>query len=55
MDVRKVSLIIKNMELLLESLKLEIKEKEEEKNVIKLGDLAGGSFSDYEPDYYEEP
>jgi len=42
MNPEKINLIIKNMELLIESLKLEIKEEKE--------DL----IDTYEPDYYEE-
>lgn len=52
MNKQKVKLIIKNMELLIQSLKLEI---EEENNTIKIGDLIGTPIDDYEPEYYEEP
>jgi hypothetical protein len=59
MNVEKVKLIIKNMELLVKALQLEIEEAEKEpNNVIKLDDLIHnrtGSLDDYEPDYYEEP
>lgn len=61
MNVEKVKLIIKNMELLVQSLKLEM-EEEEKSNVLKLEDLfsvnlkeENNSIDDYEPDYYEEP
>jgi hypothetical protein len=57
MNNKKINLIIKNMELLLESLKLEMEEAEES-NIIKFEDLlsktAPGVLTDYEPDYYEE-
>jgi hypothetical protein len=59
MNVEKVKLIIKNMELLVQALQLEIEEAEKEpNNVIKLDELLGNrqdDLSDYEPDYYEEP
>jgi hypothetical protein len=59
MNVEKVKLIIKNMELLVKALQLEIEEAEKEKNiVIKLDDIIGNhseNLDDYEPDYYEEP
>lgn len=58
MNVEKINLIIKNMELLIQSLKLEIAE---ESNVVKLEDLFSSSLNQkqnlvdtYEPDYYEE-
>jgi hypothetical protein len=61
MNPEKINLIIKNMELLIQSLKLEIKEeeKEESKYTIKLEELLSvGQKEDlvdtYEPDYYEE-
>lgn len=61
MNVEKVKLIIKNMELLVQSLKLEM-EEEEKANVVKLEDLFTSNLKneenfidDYEPDYYEEP
>lgn len=61
MNVEKVKLIIKNMELLVQSLKLEM-EEEEKANVVKLEDLFTTNLKneenfidDYEPDYYEEP
>jgi hypothetical protein len=54
MNREKVKLIIKNMELLVQSLKLELEEPEE-KNIVSLEDLIKNpSFYDYEPDYYEE-
>ena len=59
MNTEKVKLIIKNMELLIQSLKLEL--EEEEKNIIKIEDLVGERkdhrfelIDEYEPDYYEE-
>jgi hypothetical protein len=57
MNKKKVKLIIKNMELLIQSLKLELEEKEEEKNIIKLQDIVAEKLElidEYEPDYYEE-
>ena len=59
MNAEKINLIIKNMELLIESLKLEIAEDQKEKsNVISLQDLfeqERKKIDIYEPDYYEEP
>lgn len=59
MNAEKINLIIKNMELLIESLKLEIAEDQKEKNnVISLQDLFEAErkkIDTYEPDYYEEP
>jgi hypothetical protein len=60
MNVEKINLIIKNMELLIESLKLEIKEDEKSKYAINLEEfLSIGQKKDlidtYEPNYYEEP
>lgn len=60
MNVEKINLIIKNMELLIESLKLEIKEDEKSKYAINLEEfLSIGQKEDlidtYEPNYYEEP
>ena len=60
MNAEKINLIIKNMELLIESLKLEITEEQKEKsNVISLQDLFEAErkkIDTYEePDYYEEP
>jgi hypothetical protein len=59
MNVEKVKLIVKNMELLVQALQLEIEEAEKKpNNVIKLDELFGNhqdNLSDYEPDYYEEP
>jgi hypothetical protein len=55
MNKEKVKLIVKNMELLIQSLKLEL---EEESNVIGLQELLNKVTPDnitYEPDYYEEP
>jgi len=61
MNPEKINLIIKNMELLIQSLKLEIKEEEKDTNkyTIKLEELLSvGQKEDlvdtYEPDYYEE-
>lgn len=59
MNKRKVELIIKNMELLIQSLKLEFEETNES-NLIKLNDIIESSnnfyesLDDYDPDYYEE-
>jgi|LauGreDrversion4_2_1035121.scaffolds.fasta_scaffold00086_44 hypothetical protein len=56
MNKKKIELIIKNMELLIESLKLELKEHKED-NVIKIEDILKSSqipVDTYEPDYYEE-
>lgn len=61
MNAEKINLIIKNMELLIESLKLEIAEDQKEnKYTVRLDDLLSvGQKKDlidtYEPDYYEEP
>ena len=61
MNAEKINLIIKNMELLIESLKLEIAgEQKENKYTVRLDDLLSvGQKEDridtYEPDYYEEP
>ena len=61
MNPEKINLIIKNIELLIQSLKLEIKEEEKEKNkyTLKLEELLSGEQKEslidtYEPDYYEE-
>jgi hypothetical protein len=52
----RVKLIIKNMELLLEQLKLEFEDEEskkENKNIIHINDII--TKDDYEePEYYEE-
>jgi hypothetical protein len=60
MNKEKVKLIVKNMELLVQSLKLELDEQEE-KNIVSLEDLLKNqptnyfdSIKDYDPDYYEE-
>ena len=45
------------MELLIESLKLEMSEEEKQSNIVKLEDLISPSvdlIDTYEPDYYEE-
>ena len=61
MNTEKINLIIRNMELLIESLKLEIAEDQKEnKYTVRLDDLLSvGQKEDridtYEPDYYEEP
>lgn len=50
----RVKLIIKNIELLLEQLKLEVIEESPKENVIHISELL--TKDDYEePDYYEEP
>lgn len=57
MNRQKINLIIKNMELLVESLKLEIAEEEKESNIVKLEDLITSPvelIDTYEPEYYEE-
>jgi hypothetical protein len=58
MNREKVKLIVKNMELLVQSLKLELDEQEE-KNIVSLEDLLKNqptnyNMDNYEPDYYEE-
>jgi hypothetical protein len=60
MNREKVKLIVKNMELLVQSLKLELDEQEE-KNIVSLEDLLKNqptnyfdNIKDYYPDYYEE-
>ena len=58
MNKQKVELIIRNMELLIQSLKLEIEETSES-NLIKLNDIMESSnnfyksIDDYDPEYYE--
>ncbi len=57
MNKQKINLIIKNMELLIESLKLEMEEEENQSNIVKLEDLISPSvdlIDTYEPDYHEE-
>ena len=58
MNLEKVKLIIKNMELLVQALKIEIEEVEKKsEGTIKLEELIGPKttyLDDYEPDYYEE-
>lgn len=58
MNIEKIKLIIKNMELLVQALQLEIEEVEKEpNNIIKLEELLRNHqdpLGDYEPDYYEE-
>lgn len=54
MNNERVKLIIKNIELLLEQLKLEFSETNQSSNTIHIKDLI--TKDDYEdPDYYEEP
>ena len=61
MNAEKINLIIKNMELLIESLKLELAEDQSKnKYTVRLEEfLSVGQKEDridtYEPDYYEEP
>jgi cell shape-determining protein MreC len=61
MNPEKVKLIVKNMELLVQQLKLELQEQEQNKeNIISLEDMVKNytpnmtSIDDYEPDYFEE-
>jgi hypothetical protein len=56
MNKKKISLIVRNMELLVESLKIELNELESESknNIIKFEDLIHQIDDSYEPDYYEE-
>jgi len=60
MNAEKINLIIRNMELLIESLKLEIAEDQKEnKYTVRLNDLLSARQKEdlidtYEPDYYEE-
>lgn len=60
MNAEKINLIIRNMELLIESLKLEIAEDQKEnKYTVRLNDLLSvrqkeDLIDTYEPDYYEE-
>jgi hypothetical protein len=57
MNKEKVKLIVKNMELLIQSLNLELEEpKLEKENIVRLEDLLHNPHSTnlYEPDYYEE-
>ena len=51
MNQEKVKLIIKNMELLIQSLKEEINQKE--KNSYDYEEITS-YIDEYEPDYYEE-
>jgi hypothetical protein len=51
MNIDKVNLIVKNMELLVRSLKEELKDS----NIVKLQDLiVSQQIIDDDPDYYEE-
>jgi hypothetical protein len=60
MNKEKVKLIVKNMELLIQSLNLELEDPELEKeNIVSLEDLLHNQLNThstnlYEPDYYEE-
>jgi hypothetical protein len=56
MDIRKVRLLVKNMELLLESLNLELEDEEEpdQKNIIKISDLVNQVPVPDKVAYYEE-
>lgn len=56
MNKKKISLIIRNMELLIESLKLEIEDSKDDEmeNIIKFQDLIQKIDDSYEPDYHEE-
>jgi hypothetical protein len=56
MNKKKISLIVRNMELLVESLKMELNESESENEgkIIKFEDLIHQIDDSYEPDYYEE-
>ena len=60
MNKKKISLIVRNMELLVESLKMELNESESESEsesegkIIKFEDLIHQIDDSYEPDYYEQ-
>jgi hypothetical protein len=56
MNKKKISLIVRNMELLVESLKMELNESESESEgkFIKFEDLIHQIDDSYEPDYYEQ-
>lgn len=56
MNKKKISLIIRNMELLIESLKLEMEDSKDDniENIIKFEDLIQKIDDSYEPDYHEE-
>jgi hypothetical protein len=56
MDRRKVSLLVRTLENVIESLKLELGEEEEQQpqNSIKLTDLIEKPLPDDDMDYYEE-
>jgi hypothetical protein len=56
MNKKKISLIVRNMELLVESLKLELEEdvKTETNTHIKFDDLIRKIDESYEPDYHED-
>jgi len=60
MNKEKVKLIVKNMELLIQSLNLELEDPELEKeNIVSLEDLLHNQLNThstnlYETDYYEE-
>jgi len=54
LNQEKLSLILKNIELLVQLMKIELNEKS---NIISLTDLFGENAHDninYEPDYFEE-
>ena len=52
MNREKVRLIIKNMEILIQSLKLELKENQDD--TWNQQYPVGCAIDEYEPDYYEE-
>lgn len=60
MNQEKVKLIVKNMELLVQQLKLEIQEQEQNTISLSLEDMIKNSspnmtsIDEYEPDYFEE-
>ena len=54
MNKRKVNLLIQNLENLLECLKLELEDDEEEKNIVKITDLIPQVAPDEAVEYYEE-
>lgn len=56
MDKRKVRVLVKTLENVIESLKLELDDEEEQhpQNSIKLTDLIEKPLSDEEVQYYEE-
>jgi hypothetical protein len=54
MNKKKVNLLIQNLENLLECLKLELEDDEEEKNIVKITDLIPQVALDEDVEYYEE-